>query len=46
MLCRVLDAVAAKAAFRLPGLVEPLAATVGLDRTMASYVSADAKRLG
>ena len=31
---------------RLPEVVETLEATVGLDRAMASYASADAKRFG
>ncbi len=46
MLCRALDAVVAKSASRLPQVVGALEATVGLDRAMASYAPADAKRFG
>ena len=46
MLCRALDVVVAKPAFRLPGVVGTLDARVGLDRAMASYTAADAKRFG
>ncbi|MDE0123571.1 MAG: hypothetical protein OXN97_03230 [Bryobacterales bacterium] len=46
MSCRSIDAAEAKPAFRLPGVVETLEASVGLDRAMASYASTDAKRFG